>query len=113
MGHPREFQSSHQSLVRALRLRDRLNAFHIDVEKAFCPSAPLGRRISETRTNQPLLFQAVQSRVQRATTWVTTRARCDLLPDRHAVGLVAETKDGKQNDLLEVTEGRDYGHKTT
>src|SRR5687768_1967460 len=107
----RQDQSFEQALVRALGLRDGADAARGHREIAPGPSTALRRRIAVARRGQPLLFEAVQRRVEGAGRRVALRTLGNLPTNGHPIRIVTEAQDGQQHNLLELAEGSRRPHQ--
>jgi hypothetical protein len=88
-----------------LRAGDSANAAGSHREIPLGASAALRRRVAVRGRHQPLLFEPIECRIERAGRRFTFSAFGNLTPDRDAVGVVTTAKDGEEDDLLEFTQG--------
>src|SRR5262249_39754477 len=67
-------------------------------------AAALGSWLTDPRSQEAFAFEAIERRVDGVDRDVASGSRVDLLADRRAVSLVAETQDAEEHELLEVSE---------
>src|SRR5262245_43565625 len=75
------------------------------------PAASLIRRLSNERRDKALRLQPVERFVDGTERDRPPGARVDLLPDRHAVRVVAEANERQEDELFEITKGRNVRHE--
>jgi len=68
------------------------------------PATPLGQRLTDTRSDEALVLQALQRRVNSANRELTSGPLLDLATNRRAVRVGAELKQRQQHQLFEITE---------
>src|SRR6187397_1756442 len=95
VGHPGE------STVGLLQGR---RAGGLERVELLAPAAALSSRLAVPRFQQAFLLEAVERRVDGVDRDVTPRSFVDFLPDRGAVGAIAETQDAEQDQLFEIAE---------
>ena len=99
-----QVEAFEQAAVGGLRAGEGVAAFAGDGDEALGAAAALGRGAAVAEGDQALVLHAVQRGVERAGGGVAAGAGGDLGEDGDAVGLVAETQDGEEDDLLEFAE---------
>src|SRR5581483_4886177 len=87
-----------------LRPFDRLHPFARDRKSPLRAPATFGGRFAELGSDQSLRGQPVQSGVNGADRNVASGAFGNFQADLHSVGIAAETKHGKQDNVLEFAE---------
>lgn len=91
-------------------MSDGLKAGFAYTEIALAASAPLGSGIAERCGEKSLVFETIKRCVESSRGRLAASARPDLSCNCHAVCILAETQDGKEDDLLEFAEDRWCSH---
>ena len=90
-----------QRVDRLERLPQGVLAGRRDREVQFALAPALRRRLALARSNEPLLLQPVEARVDAAGGGLATGAILDVLLDRHPIGIGVQSDDGEQQVLLQ------------
>jgi hypothetical protein len=104
MGASEDVEAFEQALKRVLGSGDRFGTRCGDREVSFRSPASLRSGLADPRRDKAFVLEPLQGCIQRARRY---RASCvfgDLGADRHAVGLVTESKNRQKNELLEFAE---------
>ena len=75
------------------------------LERAFGAAAALGCRFAERRFHEILFGKPVESRVNRANRDIAASAIRNLTAYFHPIGVVSQSHDGEQNQVLEIAVG--------
>src|SRR5471032_3573400 len=80
------------------------DAQRFDAEVALRPAAALRHRIAEPGRNIAFFFQAIERAIQRTDGDGSAGAIFDFAPHGNAVGILPESEDGEECDLLEFAQ---------
>src|ERR1039458_8918925 len=103
-GISEKVEAFEQAAVGGLRAGQGVAAFAGDGDEALGAAAALGGGAAVAEGDQALVFHAVQRGIERAGGGVAAGLSGNLAEDGDAVGLVAKTQDGEENDLFEFAE---------
>src|SRR5688572_27886730 len=100
IGQTWKFQALQQTSITPECFRQGFHALRADFEIPFGSSAPLRRWISQTRSNEALLFETIQRGIECAGRRLAPRASAYLAPDGDTVRVIVEAENRQENDLL-------------
>src|SRR5690606_33693524 len=105
-----DLKTFEQALIATLRALDRVDARRAHRVIPLRSAASLRSRLAEPRRHEPLVLEPIERRIKCAGRRAASRPFLDLVSNGDAIGIVAETHDREQHDLLELSEIRVPAH---